>query len=143
VRIDSKWGYIDSTGNFVIAMCFAGAGPFSEGLAAVRLVTPTGPSQVGFIDKHGELVIGTSFDDAHRFCEGMAAVQSGQIWGFVDREGRIVIQPRFTFAGSFSGGLASVSIEEAHGLRRDAYIDRPGKIVWLAPHAYAYHPIDR
>ncbi len=52
VKLDGKWGYIDTTGREVIPFKYDYAGDFSEGLAAVNL-----DGKRGFIDTTGQVVI--------------------------------------------------------------------------------------
>jgi len=130
VQVGEKWGYIDTVGRFVIDPVYAAAGPFSEGLAPVRLADRKGDSQVGFIERQGKLLIPPSFDGVKRFCHGIVPVKVGEKWGYADRNGRIVISPRFRGAGNFSGDLAPVMLQQGGSGFYSAYTDRTGKIVW-------------
>jgi hypothetical protein len=99
------------TGSIAINPQFASAGPFSEGLAAVR-VGKKEDGKWGYIDKSGKFVIDPQFDCAEGFSEGLAAVRSGDEktgkWGFIDRSGKFAIAPQWDFASRFSGGLSIV-----------------------------------
>lgn len=55
IRENDKWGYMDKDGNVVINPQFDDAGPFSEGLAAVRIGNDDS-GQYGYIDKAGKMV---------------------------------------------------------------------------------------
>jgi len=68
-----SWGYIDTTGQFVIAPRFEAAMEFSEGLAAVRV-----PGKWGFIDRTGTVVIAPQFEGVSGFRGGMARIASGR-----------------------------------------------------------------
>jgi hypothetical protein len=83
VRIDRKWGYMDTTGSVVIAPQFDQAEAFSEGRAAVMVIKettlPSGKPGVprrkwGFIGKDGRIVIAPKYDAVVGFSEGLAAV---------------------------------------------------------------------
>jgi hypothetical protein len=117
----SASGYIDKTGKMIIAAQFAEAGPFSGGLAAVRLKA-YGPW--GYIDATGQVVIQPQFAAATPFSEGLAAVaiEDGGDWGFIDASGAVVIAPQFASAHGFSEGLACVHTETDSG-----YIDPTGR----------------
>ncbi len=97
------------TGIIVINPQFEGAGPFSDGLAAVRI-----GGKWGYIDQTGRYVINPQFDDAESFSDGLAVVRIGDDttgkWGYIDQTGRIVINPQFDEAYPFSDGLAQVRI---------------------------------
>ena len=68
-----SWGYIDTTGQFVIAPRFEAAMEFSEGLAAVRVT-----GKWGFIDRTGTVVIAPQFEGVSGFRGGMARIASGR-----------------------------------------------------------------
>ncbi len=129
VKIDSAWGFIDTTGKIVIKPQFFSAGGFSEGLAPVSVQVGnylTGECQSGdfgirsgYIDRAGNFIIKPQFSDAESFSEGLAAVQVGNYpdrkWGYIDKTGKLVIQPQFDDLVSpdrrFQEGLAPASIK--------------------------------
>jgi hypothetical protein len=120
-----RWGFYDKAGQMAIAGPFgAGAGPFAEGLAAVR---PYGSQRAGYIDASGAFAIPAQFDQAHAFSEGLAAARMGLAWGFIDRSGQFVIRPQYQSAQSFSGGYAAIRVDGKWG-----YVDRMGRQI-IAP----------
>src|SRR5215471_698742 len=106
----------DQTAHVVIPPRFDDAGPFSEGLAAVRI----GPKN-GYIDKTGTFVITPQLMvvDLAAFSEGLAAVRVGEFlsgkWGYMDKQGKMVIDPDFDTAGSFHEGLAVIGVDQRWG----------------------------
>ncbi len=78
------WGYIDETGKTAIIPQFKSAGPFSEGLAAVRL-----NGTYGYIDKSGSFVIKPQYDFALPFQNGLSKVFLDGKPFFVDKKGNI------------------------------------------------------
>ena len=120
---DKNSGFIDSTGEFVIA-----PNPektyktiFSEGLAGVSI-----NNKGGYIDKTGKIVIPPQISGftLRQFKEGLAAVQmeyEGK-WGYLDKNGDLAIESKFSGAGDFIDGLALVSFESKSG-----YIDKSGE----------------
>ena len=68
VKQGNSWGFIDTTGKFVIQPQFDGAGRFSDGFAAVKI-----GDRWGFIDKTGEYAINPQFDVAFLFHDGLAS----------------------------------------------------------------------
>ena len=66
----ARWGFLDATGELVIAPGFAGALGFSEGLAAVR-----SGGKWGFIDRAGTTVIPPRFVECGSFHQGRARVR--------------------------------------------------------------------
>jgi WG containing repeat len=89
-KIGNKYGFIDRSGNFIIAPQFDLAFNFSEGLAAVRV-----GRKWGCVDKTGKMVI-TPHPFAHveDFRHGLAFVNAvdGK-YGYIDRQGRYVWTP--------------------------------------------------
>jgi len=118
----NKLGYIDKTGEFIIAPKFANAWQFSEGLAAVELERAW-----GCIDLSGELVIDPQFGSAFSFYKGLANVNQNGVWGYIDKGGSWVIAPRFEGALQFFDGLAAAKLGGKWG-----YVDGAGRFV-IAP----------
>ena len=90
---NGEWGYINSSGKFVIEpfatddIIF-----FSEGMAVKK-----GENGLyGYIDKNGEFVIAPQYVSAEPFSDGMALVKYGEDYlnGFINTEGEYVIQPQ-------------------------------------------------
>lgn len=127
IPTDGKWGFIDSTGKFVINPTFESP-PFSSSWVY-------SPSDVGlvmhegyifseslaavwktdrwiYIDKKGKVVIaevdGNPILSARKFSGGLAAVQINQLWGFIDISGELVISPSYLFPSEFRNGYAFV-----------------------------------
>ena len=133
-----SWGYIDSTGKFVIPPRFRDAEPFAEGLAAVCEHAEPGKDRWGFINKTGIFVVPPQYFSASSFSEGLGAVtvlsskknpDTGifSASGYVDKTGKVVIPLRFSFCGEFSEGLAGVTVAGS----KLGYIDKEGR--WVIP----------
>jgi WG containing repeat len=87
----SKWGYLDKTGNWGIQPQFDVAADFSEGLAAVSVrVQKSDRDRWGYIDRTGTLVIPAQFDKALPFASGLAKVKTNTGWRYLDKQGRFV-----------------------------------------------------
>lgn len=67
VKIDQKWGYVDTLGEFIIQPIYDVVWPFKGGRA--RVGTSSG---VGFIDKEGNYIIEPQLVDVRDFQEGLA-----------------------------------------------------------------------
>lgn len=107
-------GYADGQGQTVIEPRFTEGEEFSEGLAAVKVI-----SQWGYIDASAKLVIPAQFRCAQPFSEGVAWVapynQEERKLALIDQQGRLLIPPRFDLAEDFSEGLAAVKESELWG----------------------------
>lgn len=130
-KSEEAYGYIDRNGKMVIQPGYDEAGPFSEGLAAVKI-----GERFGFVDKTGAMKIEPRFSEAGSFKEGLAAVVDAsaveKLYGFIDKEGKFVIEPAFEDAHSFQEGVAAVKFKRGDGVGSDAqwgYIDKTGKTV--------------
>lgn len=142
-----KWGFIDRTGQFVIAPQYFGVDPFSEGLARVSVSSEVGST--GYINSHGQFVIPPRLTYGASFHEGRAAViiegpcqiiNAGSCapaqfrptvpnasydcrYAFIDQTGEAVSSLRFDETGDFSEGLAPVLIDGGWG-----YVNHSGQI---------------
>lgn len=119
IKINEKFGFIDTTGLLVIQPRYDQAWHFCEGLARVRI-----GERWGYIDKHERIIIPPQFEDAGNFTAGLARVRFGEKWGYIDQKGRMIIQPQFDWVDEICEGLARVRIGEKWG-----YIDKIGRYV--------------
>ena len=103
------YGYINRSGQFVIAPQFFKVQDFSDGLAAVQ---KNQDGQWGFIDKSGTVVIEPAFESVEPFSEGLAGVEKNDRWGFINRKGEVVVQPQYSSVTKFSEGRAAVQQEK-------------------------------
>ena len=119
IKVDSLWGYIDTTGNWVIPPKFHSAFSFNDGLARVsdgRYFT--------YIDKKGQEITLYEFDFADNFSNGLGLVRKGMKFGYIDTIGELVIPFDYIYAQPFSEGLAAVYHNGSI-----AFIDTKGNIV--------------
>lgn len=140
LSINGKWGYVDSSGEFVIKPQFDEALPFKENLAAVKIdglwgyINNTGSVCIkpqfksnfyfsqdyakckigdkwGYVDKFGKV---TTFSEGVKacgnFCEGLAYINYEGKFGYINRNMEFVIPPKYTDARDFANGLAPVNI---------------------------------
>ncbi|MEL6353371.1 MAG: WG repeat-containing protein [Cyanobacteria bacterium J06627_28] len=99
-----KMGYVDMSGEFVIAPQFVSARPFNEGLAGVCLEE----GQCGYIDTAGEIVIPAKFEAVSAFSGGVSLVglpgggniegtppseSFSALFGLIDRDGDYLVPP--------------------------------------------------
>jgi hypothetical protein len=136
VRIDNKWGYINTIGKLVIKLNYWDCGYFSEGLAPVQISEVKNKGKWGFIDARGKMIISPQFDHAFEFSEGVAAVDIGGLWGYIDKTGAFVIEPAYFWADSFSEEVAWVLVNnKSEGPRVRMCIDKSGKSI-IPPEYY-------
>jgi hypothetical protein len=115
----SQWGYVDSTGSWLIPALYEWAEPFNEGKA---LVFQDGLA--GFINKRGEQIISCVYEDAFSFEESRAIVESDAGFGVISYLGDTVIDPTYADLGLFSDGMVYAAVEDKYG-----YFNREGSLV--------------
>jgi hypothetical protein len=108
------WGYIDPTGNFVIAPQYRKALDFSEDGVAVVLDKKS--KQFEFINTKGEK-IKTDVTDfklkeifgfgVKGFNSGMVAIKVGEKWGYLNGQGKEVVKVSFDKANEFHEGYST------------------------------------
>jgi hypothetical protein len=121
----TKYGYIDKTGTFVIPPSFDMASDFNDGAAVVSL-----DSKNCVIDESGNLLF---INDAmvYDFSNGLAMYAysdnvDAPLYGYVDTKGNIVIEPQYSLATNFmEDGTAYVST----GAGNYSLIDKTGKVL--------------
>jgi hypothetical protein len=69
VQVGDLWGFINTTGKFIVKPQFSYVYMFSEGLAAIKL-----NNKWGYIFQTGETVIKPQFDNIGPFSDGLARV---------------------------------------------------------------------
>lgn len=121
VKLNEKWGFIDTNGNFVIEPQFDNAHSFTKEELALIVLN----GKCGYIDMNGSYVINPQFDSASDFQEGLAEAKLGGKWGYIDTSGIFAIEPQFEDTRKFSEyGLAFVKLNGKWGC-----IDKKGAFV--------------
>jgi len=84
---DDRYGYLDTLGEFVIKPQFDDAGPFSDGLAWVKV-----GDKCGYIDRTGRMVIPPQWqlDEVDNFRDGLVRIKPQGKWQYVDKSGKVV-----------------------------------------------------
>jgi hypothetical protein len=89
VKLNDKWGLIDTEGNEIVRPEYVQVGDFHEGLVAVKMKPEA--HNWGFIDKTGEVVVPPKYDDVANFYLGYASVYLDGYWGYINTQGNEVI----------------------------------------------------
>lgn len=84
-----KYGYINKNRKESIALKYAEAGNFSEGLAVVRF-----NDYYGYIDTTGKLIISFKFQEANAFNDGAAWVKQSGKWFYINKKGEKSKSPK-------------------------------------------------
>jgi hypothetical protein len=104
VKINNKYGYIDTLGNIKIDCIYEDAYNFSEELAAVEK-----DDKWGFIDTDGNVVIDFKYKKVTSFSDGLSVVGSGIDYGCINKEGNVVLEMKYNTAKAIGGNLICVS----------------------------------
>jgi hypothetical protein len=148
-EVYSKYGYKDASGKVIIEPKYYSASEFSEGLAAVSVLTGETVTsgnwiKYGYIDETGKEIIPLQFQNAEKFREGLAAAKLKNKWGFINKSGKIIITPEYDYVRDFSEGLAVVNkgyltlMDEIINYGLCGYIDKSGKVVIPMNYKEAY-----
>ena len=114
-----KWGFMDTTGKWVIDPQFEGVAGFADSRAPVKV-----GGRIGYVDMTGKFVVNPQYDQGNEFNEGYASFANGGKWGFIDTGGKEVCAAKFLAVGNFSDGLAPTQTEDGWG-----FIDKTCKLV--------------
>jgi len=158
VQVGKKFGYVDSTGQFVLPPKYRAAKPFLGGFAGV-----SGGGGWAVIDRDGTLIIeetayltdgasdgliagpggyydlegkpvGPKYEWVRPHTEGLGAVYLEKQWGFVDTEPKEVIPLRYRRVSPFADGRAMAAVSEGLGFTW-GIIDRAGD--WVSEPVWA------
>ena len=103
VKLNGKWNYINTEGQFLSRQWFDDAWNFNEGFAAVSL-----NSMWNFINTEGQFLSERWFDVVWNFYEGFAIVRLNDKWNFINHQGQLPSKQWFDAAWNFRDGVAEV-----------------------------------
>lgn len=108
---NGRYGFRDMDERVVIAPKFEDAGPFSEGVSAVKL-----NGKYGYILPIGDLALGWFEEFCGDFANGLAPLKKGGKAGYINRKGEMVIEHQWDYAGVFAEQFAVVGKAKRFGL---------------------------
>ncbi len=129
VRVNGKYGFIDTHGNVVVSPAYNYAESFTEGLG--RVLSTNG--RWGFVNVEGELVIERKYDTAQSFSEGVAFVVSTGQGAMIDTAGLIcaAVEDDCTLVFAHepsSEGHFQVRRDDSAGNSKFGYFDSKGEL---------------
>lgn len=119
------YGYINSTGNFIIKPQYTQAMNFTENGTAI--ISKDG--LWGLIDSTSRYIVKPTYDYINDFVEGIAVFTQAKSMGIMDEWGNVIPTKTYSFISDFSDGLAVVSMNKDDGTILYGYIDKTGKEV--------------
>lgn len=113
VKIDGKWGFIDTSGKLRIAAQYSDLDEFGEISVSPSAVAAN--DLWGFIDKKGNWVVEPRFHLAENCGSGFAAVEMDDgNWRFINRDGDLVDGTGYERVQCFVDGPPAVTFEGDH-----------------------------
>jgi len=128
----SKWGYIDSSGMFVIQPSFSQAFRFQPN---GRAIAGRGDS-VGIIDRAGSFIAEPVYTYINPYSEGLAVAVDQNSHVVLDENGK-VISEKYQYIGNYKNGRAVYSVYKQDYSALYGYLDENGKPVIQPVYGYA------
>lgn len=128
VRMNGKWGIVDTKGDTVVEPSYDDILLDSQGRYINQsVILAKRDGKYHLLDSKWNPVNDFSCDNADMVTEdGIFAYSVNGKWGFADTKGNVIIEPTYEGAKSFSNGLAAVCIKGVWGfINRDRTIVIP------------------
>jgi len=120
VKLNNRWGYINTMGKIVIPCHYEFADEFYEGLALVKQ-----KGKYGFINEQGKQICPFKYEDAfYMFQEGYVGVRLNGKWGVLGKNGNEIIAFQYDSPPYFLEGIARVQLNKKWG-----YINSKGQTI--------------
>ncbi len=107
VKLNDKWNFINTNGQFLSQQWFDGVDAFNEGFAVVGL-----NDKCNFINTEGQLLSQQWFDWMGAFKKGFAMVHLNGEWNFINTEGKLLSMQWFDWTAEFNEGFAEVELND-------------------------------
>lgn len=134
VEKDDKYGFIDTSGNIIIALEYFDADSFNEGIAIVKK-----NGKYGCVDTTGNIAIPLEFNEISQLNDGFLKVKIDEPdyaraircqYGIVSSSGAIIAPVEYGEVGEFIDGLAYVDLKDEFAYNSvGGFIDTSGNIV--------------
>ena len=119
VKLNGKWNFINTNGQFLSQQWFDSVWSFNDGFAVVKL-----NGKANFINTEGQILSTQWFSWAWNFTEGFARVQLNGEWNFINTEGKLLSQQWFNATQGFNDGFAVVQLNDKRN-----FINTEGQIL--------------
>lgn len=114
---NGKWGFIDTTGKWLLAPAFDKVQAGRDGRFGVEV-----DKRWGYLNTSGTMVVAPRYDAVKPFSGGMAAVKKNGKWGYVSPSGKVLDEHLYVFAGQSFDGYRLVMVEDGELLLIDARV---------------------
>lgn len=158
VRKNKLYGYVDTSGHWVIPPTYIAAHAFADGVALVAIPAPSGDTMKGkdelsglynslpdgppelswlVIDSSGKVLFKADAERIEDFSNGLALFYKNDAWGFMNKNGLPVFMPQFAEAPyAFASGLSMVQVNGKAERNKDGQLfilDTGGNIISKVP----------
>ena len=106
VKINGKYGYINSKGEEIIPFVYDAVGRISDGRVAVCL-----NGKWGFVTLDNKVVIPFEYDEVGKFGCGLANIKKGDKWGYINEQNELIIACKYDCCETFRNGKATVWLD--------------------------------
>ncbi|MGI6668723.1 MAG: WG repeat-containing protein [Acetivibrionales bacterium] len=121
---DSKWGYIDSRGSFVIEPKFSEARRFQPNQRAVVGIS----GKYGIINSSGKYIAEPIYENINEYSEKLAVARESGGYVVLDENGNAVSE-KYYYISDYKNGRAAYSIKNQDGTLLYGYLDETGEPV--------------
>ena len=128
VKLNGKWNFINTDGQFVSKQWFDYIKDFNNGVAVVEL-----NGKYNFINKEGRILSDQWFDIAEDFIGDLARVELNRKENFIKTNGQLLSKQWFDLTYGFSEGFASVELNGKWN-----FINTEGQLLSKRGFDYAY-----
>lgn len=105
VKVGGKWGYMNTTGDLIIAAKYKDIVAFNNGYTLVA--NKNGTFVIDHQGKETKVITGKGkISKFKKFSEGLAPVVIKDRYGFVNEKGSLIIEPKYLGVGYYCNGLA-------------------------------------
>lgn len=119
VKIDKKYGFVDSQERLRIANRYDSVSLFHEGRAAIKL-----RNKWGFIDKSEHIIIQPHYNKVSDFSDGLVIVMENDNFGIIDKTGNQVLSIKYDKITKLKSNDFLIKKNEKFGL-----LNKQGKLI--------------
>lgn len=126
-----KWGYIDSSGKFVIKPKYDNASDFQANNIAIVSVN----NKYGLIDRQGNSILVPIYDDITNYSEGYAVAKKDSINTLIDEKGKAIYSST-SWITDFKNGMCLIS-KNSNNKSLYGFLDKNGSLKLNEQYLYA------
>jgi hypothetical protein len=108
IKVDDKYGYINSKGRIITKPIFEHAPEFLN--KNEPFITYT-DGKCSYTKYNGKQITERYFDVREKFSEGLAPVNVSSKWGIINTQGKFILEPIYNHIYAYSHGLAATRID--------------------------------